>query len=65
MNLEINEEERAFLLSALGQYLSELRGEIRHTDDHEFKRILKKNQDIVRSLQSKLGEAQAQASSQR
>ena len=54
MELILNTEEQELLLSILEQRHRELLKEISHTDHHEFKQSLRKNERLIESILSHL-----------
>ena len=54
MELILNTEERELLLSILEQRHRELLKEIAHTDHHQFKQGLHKNEKLLDSMVSRL-----------
>ena len=54
MELTLTVEEREVLLEVLGQKHRELLREISHTDHHEFKLALRKKEQLLESLESRL-----------
>ncbi len=57
MDVELTEEESSVLQQALHSYLSELRDEISHTDDREFRAGLKEERETLEGIFEKLREA--------
>jgi len=55
MEMEISSEEKKLLENALNHYLTELDGEIRNTDNHDFRSGLKHEHEVLRILAEKLG----------
>ena len=58
--LILNTEEQEFLLAILEQRHRELSKEITHTDHHEFRQTLRKNERLLDSVLSRLREAAVQ-----
>ena len=56
MTLTLNDEERDVLSRALGHYVDELRREISHTDDHDFKSRLQREEHVLQGLVARLGD---------
>jgi hypothetical protein len=54
MELILNTEEQELLLRILEQRHRELLKEISHTDHHEFKQSLRKNEKLLESILSHL-----------
>ena len=54
MELTLAVEERELVLEILGQRHRELLREISHTDHHEFKRALRKKEQLLESIESRL-----------
>jgi len=61
MELTLSTEEQQLLLDILEQRHGELLKEISHTDHHEFKQALRKNEKLLESVSSRLREASVQA----
>lgn len=58
MNLELSESEKHILRTVLVAYLSDLREEIVKTDKHEWRVALHHEEDILKSIVTRLnGEA--------
>jgi hypothetical protein len=55
MNLELNDEEREILRHAIAVYVSDLREEIYKTEGHEAKPPLKREEEVLKAIQEKLG----------
>jgi len=60
MELILNTEEQEFLLAILEQRHRELLKEITHTDHHEFRQTLRKNERLLDSVLSRLRGAAVQ-----
>ena len=60
MELILSTEEQELLLSILEQRHRELLKEIAHTDHHEFKQGLRKNEKLLDSMVSRLRGAAGQ-----
>ena len=60
MELTLSTEEHQLLLDILEQRHRELLKEISHTDHHEFKQALRKNEKLLESILSRLRGASAQ-----
>ena len=60
MELILNTEEQELLLRILEQRHRELLKEIAHTDHHEFKQGLRKNEKLLDSMVSRLRGATGQ-----
>ncbi|MGA7769679.1 MAG: hypothetical protein ABR881_24140 [Candidatus Sulfotelmatobacter sp.] len=60
MELILNTEEQELLLRILEQRHRELLKEIAHTDHHEFKQGLRKNEKLLDSMVSRLRGATSQ-----
>jgi len=60
MELTLNAEEQELLLAILEQRHRELLKEITHTDHHEFKQTLRKNERLLDSVLRRLREAAVQ-----
>ena len=54
MELTLSTEEQELLLSILEQHHRELLNEIAHTDHHDFKQGLRKNEKLLDSMLSRL-----------
>jgi hypothetical protein len=54
MELTLTVEERDLVLEILGQSHRELLREISHTDHHEFKLALRKKEELLESVVSRL-----------
>ena len=54
MNLELTDKEKNALLTALNDYMRELRGEIASGGKHEFKEELKGEESELHSIIDKL-----------
>ena len=54
--LELTSDEGKALLEFLERYLSNLRIEIVNTEDREFRRNLRRREDIIRSILGRLKE---------
>lgn len=54
MELTLSAEEQELLLNILEQHHRELLKEIAHTDHHEFKQGLRRNEKLLDSLVSRL-----------
>lgn len=54
MKLPLNNEEQEFLLTLLEQHHRQLLNEIAHTDRREFKHALRRNEEFLDSLLSRL-----------
>lgn len=61
MGLTLTTEEGELLLNILEQRRRELRKEISHTDHHEFKEILRKNDGLIESILTQLREDRVHA----
>jgi hypothetical protein len=57
MTLDINEEERNYLLEILDARREEMLHELHHTDTLNFKEMLRRKIELVESLSSKLAPA--------
>jgi hypothetical protein len=57
MELALTTEEQELLLNILERRHGELQKEISHTDHHEFKMVLRKNEKLLESLLNRLREA--------
>jgi hypothetical protein len=62
MRLEMNIEETDLLRRVLDSYVSNLRTEIHHTDNREYREALKHEDEVLRSLLQRLDGQQARAS---
>jgi hypothetical protein len=60
MELILSTEEHQLLLEMLEQRHRELLKEISHTDHHEFKQALRKNEKLLESILSRLRGAPVQ-----
>jgi len=60
MELTLNTEEEELLLSILEQRHRDLLKEIAHTDHHEFKQGLRKNEKLLNSMLCRLRGAAGQ-----
>jgi hypothetical protein len=60
MELTLTTDEQEFLLGILEQRHRELQKEISHTDHHEFKLVLRKNEKLLESILSRLQAAPIQ-----
>ena len=54
MHIELDDEETAVLAQALRSYLSDLAGEISHTDSAEFREQLKHERDVLQRITESL-----------
>ena len=54
-------EEMAVLAEVLKEYLTDLRSEILDTDDFEYRSALKKKEELLRGILSKLEKARVTA----
>ena len=54
MELTVTEEERELLLSLVEHRYHEIQTEISHTDHHEFKVLLRRHEDLLESMLSRL-----------
>jgi hypothetical protein len=61
MNLILSAPEEQLLLEILAERHRDLQREISHTDHHEFKLLLRKKQELLESILSRLQETQAVA----
>jgi hypothetical protein len=61
MNVDLDHEESASVLAALRTYCTELRSEIVHTDDHEFKDELRHEREVLERVLHKLDAAATSA----
>lgn len=59
MNLDLTKEQIDFLQKMLENSVGELRTEVRHTDDSEFKQFLKHNEQLLREIIETLRSKQA------
>lgn len=57
MDVELTEEESSALQQALHTYVSDLRSEISHTDDRDFRNDLKAKRDLLDAIMAKLSGA--------
>ncbi len=57
MELALNKEEQELLLSILERRHREMQKEISHTDHHEFKMVLRRNEKLLESVLNRLREA--------
>ncbi|HZT61460.1 MAG TPA: hypothetical protein VFA21_22835 [Pyrinomonadaceae bacterium] len=62
MTLDINEEERDYLLEILEARRAELLHELHHTDTLDFKEVLRRKMALVESLNNRLASAPAPGS---
>jgi hypothetical protein len=62
MTLDINEEERDYLLEILEARRAELLHEMHHTDTLDFKEVLRRKIALAESLDSRLRAAHASGS---
>jgi len=60
MELILTTDEHELLLGILEQRQRELQKEISHTDHHEFKLALRKNEKLIESILSRLRAAPVQ-----
>ena len=60
MELTLTTDEQELLLGILGKRHRELQKEIAHTDHHEFKLALRKNEKLLESILSRLQAAPIQ-----
>ena len=60
MELRLNNEEQELLLTILEQRHRELQREISHTDHHQFKQALRRNEQLLESVLSRLRSAAVQ-----
>jgi hypothetical protein len=61
MELTLSSEEQQLLLEILEQRHRELLKEISHTDYHQFKQALRKNEQLLDSMLNRLRAAPVQA----
>jgi hypothetical protein len=61
MELTLSSEEQQLLLEILEQRHRELLKEISHTDHHQFKQALRKNEQLLDSMLNRLRAAPVQA----
>jgi hypothetical protein len=61
MGLTLTDEEGELLVNILEQRQRELGKEISHTDHHEFKEILRKNEGLIESILTHLREDRVHA----
>jgi len=54
MKLELTEEETGILLEALKSYISELREEIVHTEKHEWRVSLHREEEVLKAIMGRL-----------
>jgi len=54
MELQLSIDEQELLLGILEQRHRELQKEISHTDHHEFKLVLRKNEKLIESILNRL-----------
>ncbi len=59
VRLEMNEEEMALVRRILDSYVFDLRTEIHHTDNREFRQTLKHEDEVLRGLLQRLEGQQA------
>jgi hypothetical protein len=52
--LDLTDEEKSVLAEILESNLSDTRGEIRETDNHEYKAMLKLREDVIRKIMAAL-----------
>lgn len=62
MTLDINEEERDYLLEILEARRAELLHELHHTDTLDFKEVLRRKMALVESLNNRLASSPAPGS---
>jgi hypothetical protein len=55
MQVNLDENEVAAVLTAVQSYLSDLRSEINDTDNYDFKQVLKAQEAALTSVITKLG----------
>lgn len=60
MELTLSVEEQELLLNILEERHRELLKEIWHTDNHEFKKLLRRNEELLESLVCRLKETAVQ-----
>jgi hypothetical protein len=63
MELTLNAEEHQLLLSLIEQRYRGIQIEISHTDHHEFKALLRRHQELLDSMLSRLQVASLQKAS--
>jgi hypothetical protein len=54
MELILTEEERELLLTIVERRYHDLQTEISHTDHHEFKLVLRRHEELLESMMSRL-----------
>ena len=54
MELQLSIDEQELLLGILEQRHRELQKEISHTDHHEFKLVLRRNEKLIESILNRL-----------
>jgi len=59
MDIELDEEERQYLIDLLETALGDARVEARHTQTTEYRRRVRHQQDVVRGILQRLDSAQA------
>ncbi|MFP5226743.1 MAG: hypothetical protein ACLGXA_03880 [Acidobacteriota bacterium] len=60
MELTLSTEEHEFLMNILKQYHQELVREIAHTDHREFKQGLRRDEQLLESLENRLRQSVGQ-----
>ncbi len=55
MNLRLTNDQTALLKEVLTDHLSDLRMEIAETEDHDLRRVLKRNEAMIVDLLGQLG----------
>jgi len=58
MTLNLNDEERDFLLELLESRRTSMMHELHHTDTHDYKKILSKKLELLEELQKKVNQSQ-------
>jgi hypothetical protein len=53
-SLSLSREEQAVLGEILSREIETTRGELHHTDDHTYRRIVKRHLDLARQILGKL-----------
>jgi hypothetical protein len=62
MLLELSEKDAQLLREVLASYLKELRGEIVDTDNHEYKKVLRREREQLDSIVVRLEHASTRVS---
>lgn len=60
MNIDISKDEQKFMGDILTKELEDVRVEFRHTKNHDYKLILKREEDMLRDLLDRFKPAEAE-----